>query len=146
LEGPEGDHEITVAKKNAKYEKVKRNFPGWTQKFSPACASTWICRASKKSFTNSPGLVRCEREFQPLHLHILYGSFLWSFVTIGPKKTIPEEINITPWQILQICTFPIWLKNYMFFIWVIYLLTCKLIPALARMIFVYLILYNLYMF
>jgi hypothetical protein len=28
LEGPEGDHEITVAKKNAKYEKVKRNFPG----------------------------------------------------------------------------------------------------------------------
>ena len=58
--------------KNAKYEKAKHNFPGWIQKFSPAWASTWICRASKKSFRNSPVLVRCEREFQPLHLHILW--------------------------------------------------------------------------
>ena len=28
LQGPDGDHETTVAKKNAKYEKAKRNFPG----------------------------------------------------------------------------------------------------------------------
>ena len=60
MQGPDGNHEITVVKKNAKYEKAKRNFPGWTQKFSPACASTWICRVSKKSFTNSPGLVRSQ--------------------------------------------------------------------------------------
>jgi hypothetical protein len=28
LQGPDGNHEITVVKKNAKYNKAKRNFPG----------------------------------------------------------------------------------------------------------------------
>ena len=39
---------------------------GEHRSFLHAWASTWICQASKKSSPISPGLVRCERKFQPM--------------------------------------------------------------------------------